>query len=155
MKIKNTATKLLSGMMNTRDVNGLAGEMVVQEFEQHVMRGELVPESVDLEARSIEVVFTTGEAGKRYHWDIGEYIEELDITEKSIRTARLDKGLSVCDNHDTFKGVSGVYGISKPTIGDIKHYTIANGELRGVVVFSDDPESNNVWLKSATCLQSC
>ena len=150
MKIKNSATKLLSAIGSRRDHGGLnVSEVVVQEFSKGVMTGELVPESVDLENRSIEVIFTTGEAGARYHWDIGDYIEELDVTESSIRTARLDKGLSVCDNHDTRTGCKGVYGISKPTVNGVKSYTIANGELRGIVVFSDDPESDIVWQKVA------
>lgn len=146
MKVKNEATKLLSGFIGQRDLGGTQGT-VIQEFEKMTVTGELVPDSVNLDERSIEIVFTTGEAGKRFHWEIGEYIEELDVTPESIRTARLDKGLSVCDNHDVQRGVEFVYGISKPTSGGVQYYTIANGELRGTVVFGTDPDSDKIWQK--------
>ena len=76
----------------------------------------LVPDSIDEEARTIELVMTTGQAGKRHHWDIGEYMEELEVSRSAIRTERLDKGLSVCDNHDTYTGAKGVYGVTIPTV---------------------------------------
>lgn len=50
------------------------------------------PETINKGERTVEIVFTTGEAGDRYDWWTGErYIEELDVSEKAIRSARLDK----------------------------------------------------------------
>lgn len=105
----------------------------------------LIPDSIDEEARTIELVMTTGQAGKRYHWDIGEYMEELEISTSAIRTERLDKGLSVCDNHDTYTGAKGVYGVTIPTQGGNFSYSISNGELRGKVKFADDADAETIW----------
>ena len=111
-----------------------------------VMKGSLSgsyrPESVNREARTVEVVFTTGQAGERYNWDLGRYIEELDVTSKSVRTDRLDKGLSVIDSHNTYRGVNGVYGVTES-------YEIKNGQIVGTVRFANDEESDKVFNKVA------
>lgn len=107
------------------------------------VNGEFRPNTVDLEKRTIEVVFTTGQGGKRYDWynDV-EYIEELDVTPESVRTERLDKGLSVIDNHDTYRGIDGVFGITE-------EYRFENGQLIGTVRFASDEESDKKFQKAA------
>ena len=139
----NVATEILLSGKRTR---GASERFEVQQFESSgVADGTIVPDSVDDVNRTIELIFTTGEAGKRHHWDIGEYMEELEISPGAIRTDRLDKGLSVCDNHDTYTGSKGVYGVTMPSVNGNVHYTIANGELRGKVKFADDPEAEIIW----------
>lgn len=99
------------------------------------------PATVDLAARTIEVVFTTGQAGRRWHWDIGYFSEELEVTETAIRQERLQKGLSVIDSHDTYS-VNSVFGITEA-------YRIENGELIGTVRFAKDEDSEAIFQKVA------
>lgn len=96
--------------------------------------------TVDLEARTVEVCFTTGQAGKRWHWDIGYYNESLEVSNTAIRKERLDKGLSVIGDHDTWRGIDNVFGITED-------YRIENGELIGKVRFAKDEESEKVFQK--------
>lgn len=106
--------------------------------------GEFRPSTVDMEARTVEVVFTTGQAVRRYNWRENErFLEELDVTSESMRLERLDKGLSTIDNHDTWRGVSNVYGITGA-------YRFEEGnKLVGTVRFASDPESDTIFKKVA------
>lgn len=96
--------------------------------------------TVNLEARTVEVCFTTGQSGKRWHWDIGYYNESLEVSNTAIRKERLDKGLSVIGDHDTWRGIDNVFGITED-------YRIENGELIGKVRFAKDEESEKVFQK--------
>lgn len=88
------------------------------------------PETINKEERTVEIVFTTGEAGERYDWWTGErYIEELDVSEKAVRSARLDKGLSVIDSHNRWAGIGGVLGVTEG-------WRIESGQLVGTARFS-------------------
>jgi len=98
------------------------------------------PDTVDVAARTVEIVMTTGEGGKRWHWDMGEYIEELEVSESAIRTARLDKGLSVIDTHRQYEGVDGVFGITEG-------WSIEGGLLIGIARFGKDERSDTIFQK--------
>lgn len=113
------------------------------QTEQRFMTGSYRPETLDLEARTVEMVFTTGEAGVRYDWweDVS-YLEELEISENALRTERLDKGLPLFDNHRTWEGVKGQHGVTEA-------WRIENGELIGTVRFAKDDESDVVFQKVA------
>lgn len=104
------------------------------------MGGTIRPSTVNTSARTVEVVFTTGQAGKRWHWDIGYYLEELEVSERAVRRERLDKGLSVIGDHDTWRGIENVFGITE-------QYRFENGELIGTVRFATDEESEKIWQK--------
>jgi hypothetical protein len=100
--------------------------------------GTFKPATVDVEKRTVEVVFTTGQSGRRYdELTDTEYMEELDVSRNSILTERLDKGLSVIDSHRRYDGIDGVFGITEGyEIDETAH------ELRGVVRFASDPVSD-------------
>jgi hypothetical protein len=92
-----------------------------------------VPSSVDEKARTIEVVMTTGEGVMRHpYWGgpfEGEsYLEELEISEKSLRTERLDKDLPLQADHQ--RGIDS-------TLGSVGDWRIEDGKLIGVARFSD------------------
>lgn len=94
------------------------------------------PGSVDAENRTVEVVMTTGESGKRYDWyNDRTYLEELQISAATVRQERLKKGIPVITDHSRWSGVRGV-------IGTTEDYRIENGELIGTLRFSkrDDVE---------------
>ena len=92
------------------------------------------------ENRTIEVVFSTGQSGKRYDWWEDEYyMEDLEISHEAIISERLDKGLSVLDSHNR-DSVLGVYGVTEA-------WRIENKQLIGTVRFAKDPESDLIYQK--------
>lgn len=97
------------------------------------------PDSLDTDARTVEVVFTTGQSGKRWDWDIGYYLEELAVTPEAIRSDRLDKGLSVIGDHRAYD-IKNVFGITE-------EWRIENGDLIGKVRFATDEESDVIFTK--------
>lgn len=103
---------------------------------------EFRPTTVNLENRTIEVVFTTGQGGRKYdYYNDLEFIEELDVTPESVRTERLDKGLSVIDSHNVYEGIKGVFAITE-------NYRFENGSLIGIVRFSSDKDSDVIFQKA-------
>lgn len=111
------------------------------QIDRAVRFNGLVKESaINEEARTVEVVFTTGQEGDRWHWDIGWYKESLEVSDRAIRKDRLDKGLSVIADHAEWRGIDNVFGITG-------EYRIENGELIGLVRFATDEESDKVWTK--------
>lgn len=78
----------------------------------------------------IEVVFTTGQSGLRYdYWTDEVYHEKLEVSDKALRSERLDKGLSLIDNHNRYSGIDRVFGVTDS-------WRIENGKLIGTVKFS-------------------
>lgn len=96
--------------------------------------------NINVDNRTVDVVFTTGQRGLQEPWWDEPYYEELEISDEAIRTSRLDKGLSLLDSHQRYRGIRGVHGITES-------YTIENGEIRGKVRIASDPESESVWIK--------
>lgn len=62
----------------------------------------VVADTIDTEERTIEVVWTTGATVQRYRWegwDVVEYDEELEVSDKAIRLERLNNGAPFLDSH--------------------------------------------------------
>jgi len=87
------------------------------------------PETVDRENMTVEVVFTTGEAGIRQSWWSDPFEESLEVSEKAIRADRLNKGLSVLDSHNRYSGINAVLGVTED-------WRIEKGQLIGTCRFS-------------------
>ncbi len=100
--------------------------------------------SIDAEARTIEVTWTTGAAVDRFDWMSGQrYVEELVVSDKAIRLGRLNAGAPVLDSHN-------VYGGLKSMLAVVERAWIEKGEGRAVVRFpkaEDDPEADRVFRK--------
>jgi hypothetical protein len=62
------------------------------------------PESINAEARTVEIVWTTGATVQRRRWEgwdeIREYDEELIVTPAAIRLERMNGGAPFLDSHD-------------------------------------------------------
>lgn len=97
-------------------------------------RASFRPESVDREAMTVEVVFTTGEAGIRQSWWSDPYEESLEVSDKAIRQERLMKGLSILDSHNRYSGIGAVLGVTE-------EYRIEKGELVGTCRFSKNQQA--------------
>jgi HK97 family phage prohead protease len=78
---------------------------------------EVRPDSIDREARTIEVVWTTGATVQRVRWegwdDRVEYDEELVVDEGSVRLERLNAGAPFLNAHSAYR-VENVLGVVVP-----------------------------------------
>lgn len=65
------------------------------------------PESLNAEARTVEVVWTTGAVVRRVRWegwdDLVEYDEELVVSEGAVRLERLNAGAPFLDSHSNYR----------------------------------------------------
>lgn len=96
-------------------------------------RAMFAPETVNAEARTVEVVWTTGARVQRYGMD-GSYLEELSMDAKAIRMDRLNAGAPLLNSHSAAQ-LSDVVGV-------VERAWLDGNEGRAVVRFSsrDDVE---------------
>jgi hypothetical protein len=66
-----------------------------------LMACEVRNETFNEEDRTVEVCWTTGARVKRYSWDEGYYMEELQVDKKAIRLDRFN-AMSLLDTHDHY-----------------------------------------------------
>ena len=89
-----------------------------------------LPETFNLEARTIEVVWSTGMPVKRMDFFTGKFfIEELSMEPGDIRLDRLNLGAPVLDTHDQTE-------LSK-VIGVVERASVANGQGTATLKLSD------------------
>lgn len=75
---------------------------------------ELKPASYDNEARTVDLVWTTGAAVQRYDWRTGDaYLEVLRVDEASVRLERMNAGAPLLDSHRSY-GVANIIGAVVP-----------------------------------------
>lgn len=77
------------------------------------VRAAFVPSTWDEEARTIEVVASTGAEVTRRHWERGRFLESLGMQPRNIRLDRLRNGASVLDDHKRWGGVRTVLGVTE------------------------------------------
>ncbi|MCO7576176.1 MULTISPECIES: prohead protease/major capsid protein fusion protein [Pseudomonas chlororaphis group] len=94
--------------------------------------------SVDIEARTVELVWTTGAIGQRWSWDVGTYMEELEVSEEAIRLERLNNGAPLLNTHksDDLDDVIGV----------VERAWIEGGEGHALVRFSKRDDAEKIFL---------
>ena len=61
------------------------------------------PESVDIENRTVELTWTTGAKGRRWSWDVGSYMEELEVSDGAVRLDRLNNGAPLLGVHNQYE----------------------------------------------------
>lgn len=67
------------------------------------LRAAVRPGSVDIENRTTELTWTTGAKGRRWSWDIGAYMEELEVTPEAVRLDRLNNGAPFLNTHSAWE----------------------------------------------------
>ena len=69
-------------------------------------------EAIDLERRTVDVVWTAGAQVERYDWFSDQrYVEELVVSDKAIRMDRFSAGaVQLLDNHRMYGSVTDVLG---------------------------------------------
>lgn len=96
------------------------------------------PQTLNEDKRTVDVVFATNTPTRMWSWNVGEFEETLSMDPAHIRTARLDSGAPVLDNHNRWSGTKGVLGV-------VEGYSFSNGEARATLRFSDREEVQGTW----------
>lgn len=101
------------------------------------LRAAVRPGSVDIEQRTAELVWTTGAKGRRWSWDVGSYMEELDVSTKAVRLERLNNGAPLLNAHSSWE--------LRDVIGVVEKAWIENGEGVALVRFSQREDADEVF----------
>lgn len=110
-------------------------ELPVLDFRADVQR-----DTVDLEARTVEVVWTTGAPVQRYDWWNDEYyMEELSLEPAHVRLERLNSVGPLLDAHSAYSVASQIGAVVPGTVRLLK------GEGRATVRFSKREEVAGIW----------
>ena len=92
---------------------------------------EMPVASIDTEARTVEVTFTTGATVRRRRytgWDTSvPFDESLDVSERAINLTRLNAGAPALDSHSAYSTFS--------QVGVIERAWIVKGEGRALIRF--------------------
>lgn len=103
-----------------------------------IRSASFIPHTINEDERTIEIVWTTGAAVRRYDEEIGEYIEILEVSETAVDLSRLNEGAPFLNSHAGFSLDS--------VLGVIEKAWIQNGEGRAIVrIGFGDPEIEKVW----------
>lgn len=103
-------------------------------------RAAFRPDTVDVEQRTVEVVWTTGASVLRGFWE--RYYEELSLDPAHVRMGRLNNGAPFLDTHDS-SSLSSVLGV-------VESARLEKGQGVAVVRFAkaeDDPNADAVFRK--------
>lgn len=92
------------------------------------IRAAVRPGTVNIDDRTVEITWTTGARGKRWSWSIGEYQEELEVTDTALRMERLNNGAPFLNAH-------GQWDLDD-VIGVVERAWLEGGEGRAVIRFS-------------------
>ncbi|MFC4669695.1 prohead protease/major capsid protein fusion protein [Seohaeicola nanhaiensis] len=101
----------------------------------------VVADTIDTQARTIEVVWTTGATVQRYRWegwDVVEYDEELEVSARAVRLERLNGGAPFLDSHRSW-GLSSVIGSVVPD-----SVRISNGQGTAKIRLTDAEDAQPI-----------
>jgi hypothetical protein len=100
-------------------------------------RSEVVANSINVEARTIDIICATDAAVQMRDYD-GNFIEVLDFKATSIRLQRSAKGLPLLDNHVRYNGTKGV-------LGKVENIRVEGNKLVGTARFSKNEDGERAW----------
>lgn len=103
----------------------------------HELSASFRPETVDEEARTVEVTWTTGADVLRRDFD-GRFYERLKVDDDSVDLGRLQSGAPLLDSHASLSGV-------RSTLGVVDRAWIESGEGRALIRFSRRDEVTPVF----------
>jgi HK97 family phage major capsid protein len=90
-------------------------------------------QAVDMKARTFELVWAAGAQVRRYDfWNDEVWLEELDMSSKSVDLSRLNSGAPLLDSHQRFE-LANVLGVTEKA-------WLENGEGRALIRFSSRAE---------------
>lgn len=109
------------------------------QIEALQLDARFMPESVDQEARTVEVTFATEVPGLRYSWR-GAYNETLSFDPTHVRMDRLNAGAPLCDNHQ-HRYVS----TAKSVLGVVEKAWIEGSVGKALVRFSERENADEIF----------
>ena len=102
------------------------------------MRADIAPGSINEEARTVELVWTTGAQVERFSYKRWEaYMEELSLDAAHVRMERLEAGAPLLDTHSRYE-ISNIIGV-------VESATLSNSEGTAVVRFAKSEEGEKAW----------
>lgn len=101
------------------------------------LRAAVRPESVDIENRTVELTWTTGAKGRRWSWDTGSYMEELEVSDKAVRLGRLNNGAPLLGVHNQYE--------LRAVLAVVERAWLADGEGHALVRFSKREDADIVF----------
>ncbi len=108
---------------------------MVDTVELHTRRATLAPASADPEARTVEVVWSTGAPVRRRDM-AGQYIERLSLAPEAVDLSRLE-GASVLDAHRQTA--------VRDVLGSVRSAAVDGKRGTALIQFSARPEVEPVW----------
>jgi phage head maturation protease len=102
---------------------------LTQQIPMLSTRAAVQPQTYNEDARTVELVWTTGAQVRRFDWMEGPYLEELSLDAKAIRMDRLNSGAPLLANHDA-RSLDAVIGV-------VEKAWIDGNQGRATVRFSD------------------
>jgi Caudovirus prohead serine protease len=104
------------------------------------IRAAVASKTMDDEARTVELVFTTGAPVERFDWETGAtYLETLSLEPEHVRLDRLNDGAPLLDSHSGWS-LSGMLGTVVPGSA-----TLTKKDGRATVRFSKRDEVEPIW----------
>lgn len=104
--------------------------------EQLQRRGLFSPSTANSDARTVDLVWSTGAPVRRSGYPT-DYIEELSLAPGAVRLDRLNAGAPLLNSHEN-SSLAAVIGV-------VERAWIEAGEGRATVRFSDRPEVEPIW----------
>jgi hypothetical protein len=130
---------IAAAIRNAVLLGGPPGSRVV-EMPPLSIRAAVAAKTIDDEARTVELIFTTGAGVMRYDWlSDKRYIETLSLEPEHVRLERLQSGGPLLDSHSTYS-VADQLGAVVP--GSVK---LTPKEARATVRFSRRAEVEPIW----------
>jgi hypothetical protein len=100
-------------------------------------RAMFAPDTVNVDERTVDVVWTTGAQVKRSDWARGDYIEELSLSPDAVRLDRLNRGAPLLDSHENFS--------LRSVLGVVERAWLNGNEGRATVRFSKRAEVEPIF----------
>ena len=112
--------------------------------EGRTRNAAVVENTWDPEARTIEVMFSSGASARAYDWRLGGAFEEtLEVTDAACDLTRLNAGANVLDDHNAWAGTRGILGV-------ILKAWIRSGKAYAKIQFTERDEWDGVIKDIAT-----
>lgn len=104
------------------------------------MQARALPETLDDQARTVELTFSTGAGVPRMDWWSGKrYIEKLSLAPSAVRLERLNNGAPLLDAHSGYS-IGDQIGVVEP--GSVR---LLKTEARATVRFSSRDAVEPIW----------
>ncbi len=104
------------------------------------MRADIAPDSLNEEARTVDLTWSTGAQVERFSWKRWEtYLEELSMDPAHVRMGRLESGAPLLDAHNSWDNSS--------VIGVVESASLTKTEGRATVRFAKDEASDLIFQK--------